>query len=88
MRQVHQLENETLSQLVTLRLERDQFASALKSGQWRVLAAQARQSNPTVLQYLEKEAVRATAQSYVGSYLPSHPEVQEAQREMMVFSNS
>ena len=83
MRQVHQLENETLSQLVTLRLERDQFASALKSGQWRVLAAQARQSNPTVLQYLEKEAeLEQQRNRMLVHYLPSHPEVQEAQREI------
>lgn len=83
MRQVHQLENETLSQLVTLRVERDQFASALQNGQWRVLAAQARQSNPTVLQYLEKEAdLEQQRNRMLVHYLPSHPEVREAQREI------
>lgn len=83
MRQVHQLENETLSQLVTLRVERDQFAFALKNGQWRVLAAQARQSNPRVLQYLVKEAdLEQQRNRMLVHYLPSHPEVLEAKREI------
>ncbi len=83
MRLVHDLQNQTQSELVTLTVERNRFKKSLNSGLWRVLATQEMTKSTTLQSYLDKEAeLQKQLNNMLVYYLPSHPEVQELNSEI------
>lgn len=83
MRLIHDLHNKTQSELVTLSVEKEQFKKALEAGLWRVLASQEMSTSPTLQSYLDKEAeLQKQLNKMLVYYLPTHPEVLEAQGEI------
>ena len=83
MRLIHDLHNQTQSELVTLSVETEQFQRALNAGLWRVLASQEMNTSSTLQSYLDKEAeLQKQLNKMLVYYLPTHPEVIEAQGEI------
>jgi len=83
MRLIHDLQNKTQSEIVTLTVEKEQFEQMLNSGLWRVLASQEMKMYPTLQSYLDKEAeLQKQLNKMLVYYLPTHPEVIEIQGEI------
>ena len=66
MRLIHDLHNQTQSELVTLSVETEQFQKSLDAGLWRVLATQEMKTSPTLQSYLDKEEPAKTTQQNAG----------------------